>query len=147
MRGPMPAGPEHIDGILAIERECFAVPWTREGLCAYLPDDMHLLVVYVDENGEPMGYIGLMYVLDEGYISNVAVSPKHRRQGIADAMLTYLTEAARERDLSFLTLEVRRSNAPAIALYEKNGFEKVGIRKKYYEKPTEDAIIMTKLLK
>ena len=144
MRGPMPAGSEHIDGILAIERECFAVPWTREGLCAYLPDDMHYMVICTDDKGEPIGYIGLMYVLDEGYISNVAVDPEYRRMGIADALITELINRANSLELSFVTLEVREGNEPAKALYNKHGFSKVGVRKNYYSFPTENAILMTK---
>ena len=88
----------------------------------------------------------MMFVLDEGYISNVAVHPQWRRQGVADALLDALTEQARQKLLSFLTLEVRESNAPAIALYEKHGFRAVGRRKSYSEKPREDAILMTRTL-
>ena len=81
--------------------------------------------------------------MDEGYIGNVAVRPAYRRRGIADALLQGLEKLGRERELSFLTLEVRAGNAPAIALYEKNGYARVGRRPGYYDHPKEDAILMT----
>ena len=100
------------------------------------------------EAGESvLGYVGMMFVLDEGYISNVAVSPEHRRQGIASALIGELLRRAEELRLSFVTLEVRESNAPAIALYERFGFAPVGRRKGYYDAPKEDAILMTRFLK
>ena len=86
-------------------------------------------------------------VLDEGYIGNVAVRPAFRRRGIADALLDALETLGRERELSFLTLEVRAGNAPAIALYEKNGYAQTGRRPGYYDHPKEDAILMTYYLK
>ena len=86
-------------------------------------------------------------LLDEGYIGNVAVRPAYRRRGIAGALLQALETLGREKALSFLTLEVRAGNAPAIALYEKNGYACVGRRPDYYDHPREDAILMTKYLK
>ena len=82
-------------------------------------------------------------LLDEGYITNVAVFPSCRRQGVAEALLHELLHRADEKKLAFVTLEVRASNAPAIALYEKNGFQPVGVRKNYYSAPTEDGVLMT----
>lgn len=136
----------HIDDIVKIEKECFSLPWTRENLLAYLPDDRHLLLVAEDENERAIAYVGLMYVLDEGYISNVAVSPGHRRKGLANSLIEELAARAKGLELAFLTLEVRESNVPAIALYEKNGFVRVGLRKNYYDLPRENAILMTKFL-
>ena len=86
-------------------------------------------------------------LLDEGYISNVAVHPDARRQGIGDALIDALAAKAAELELAFLTLEVRESNAPAIALYAKHGFHPVGKRKNYYDAPKEDAVLMTCYLK
>ena len=103
----------------------------------------HVFLVAEDTEGCVMGYVGLMYVLDEGYISNVAVTPERRRQGVADALLDCLEKRARQIGLSFMTLEVRRSNFSAIKLYEKHGFCSVGERKNYYTAPKEDAILMT----
>lgn len=138
---------EHIEQIEKLEKQCFSVPWTRQALVSQLPDDMHIFIAAFDDGGNVLGYVGMMYVLDEGYISNVAVSPEYRRHGIADKLIEALVSRANEKDLSFVTLEVRQSNAPAIELYRKNGFSNVGLRKNYYNKPTEDAILMTRFLK
>ena len=137
---------EHIPQIEEIERECFSRPWTAEQLSGQLRDAQHEFIAAVDD-GRVLGYVGLMYVLDEGYISNVAVHPAARRQGIGDALIDALTEKAEELELAFLTLEVRESNAPAIALYAKHGFHPVGKRKNYYDAPKEDAVLMTCYLK
>lgn len=135
--------PEHLDDILLMEQQCFSVPWTHEQLMAQLSDFMHVFLAAEDENGRAVGYAGLMYVLDEGYISNVAVSPDRRREGIADMLLTELYERAKAKKLSFLTLEVRESNIPAQSLYKKHGYTEVGRRKAYYSRPKEDAVLMT----
>ena len=135
--------PEHLDDILLMEQQCFSVPWTHEQLMAQLSDFMHIFLAAEDENGRAVGYAGLMYVLDEGYISNVAVSPDRRREGIADMLLTELYERAKAKKLSFLTLEVRESNIPAQSLYKKHGYTEVGRRKAYYNRPKEDAVLMT----
>ena len=138
---------EHIAEINELEKLCFSLPWSRQALISQLPDDMHMFIAAIGDDGQVLGYVGMMYVLDEGYISNVAVSPEHRRLGIADALINALIDRANEKDLSFVTLEVRKSNVPAIELYIKNGFSEVGLRKNYYTKPTEDAILMTRFLK
>lgn len=135
--------PEQLDDILLMEQQCFSVPWTHEQLMAQLSDFMHIFLAAEDENGRAVGYAGLMYVLDEGYISNVAVSPDRRREGIADMLLTELYERAKAKKLSFLTLEVRESNIPAQSLYKKHGYTEVGRRKAYYSRPKEDAVLMT----
>ena len=140
------ADKRHLDTLVELEHQCFSIPWTRDQLKAELPDEHHEFLVA--ESGESvLGYVGMMYVLDEGYISNVAVSPDYRRQGIASALIEALLRRAEELRLSFVTLEVRESNAPAIALYETFGFAPVGRRKGYYDAPKEDAILMTKFLK
>ncbi len=135
--------PEQLDDILRIERQCFSLPWTREQLAAQLTDSMHIFLATEDGDGRVLGYVGLMYVLDEGYISNVAVSPDRRREGIADMLLTELYARAAEKKLSFLTLEVRESNFPAQSLYKKHGYIEVGRRRGYYSLPKEDAVLMT----
>lgn len=140
------AGLCHIDAIEAMEKQCFSAPWTREMLIKQLPDDMHIFLAAVDDNGEAVGYVGLMNVLDEGYISNVAVSPEMRRQGIGDMLIDELILRVRAKKLSFVTLEVRESNLAAQMLYKKHGFAEVGRRRNYYVRPTEDAILMTRFL-
>ena len=141
------ASPRHLTELEALEKRCFSLPWTEEMLMGQLPDDNHELLAAESESGELLGYVGMMTVLDEGYISNVAVAPEQRRQGIADALIAALLERAALRALSFVTLEVREHNGPAIALYAKHGFVPVGLRKNYYEAPVENAILMTKFLK
>ena len=137
---------EHIDEIEELEKLCFSLPWSRQALISQLPDDMHMFIAALDDDGRVLGYVGMMYVLDEGYISNVAVSPEHRRLGIADSLINALVEKANKKELSFVTLEVRESNLAAQMLYEKHGFTEVGRRRNYYVRPTEDAILMTRFL-
>ena len=136
----------HLDDLEALERACFSVPWTIGQLTAELPDGHHEFLV-AEENGSVLGYIGMMHVLDEGYISNVAVAPEQRRQGIASALITELLDRSRALGLAFVTLEVRASNEPAISLYQSFGFAPVGRRKNYYDAPKEDALLMTLYLK
>ena len=130
-----------LERIAELEGKCFSMPWTREQLDAQLGEGHVFLAVC--ENGEIIGYVGMMYVLDEGYISNVAVVPEQRRRGAAAALLSELEKRARALGLAFLTLEVRQGNAPARALYEKAGYEIEERRKNYYEHPREDAVLMT----
>lgn len=137
---------EDIPALEELEQQCFSMPWTAEQLLGQLPDKNHRFVV-AERDGELLGYVGMMFVLDEGYISNVATAPSARRQGIGRALITALMEQAGELELSFVTLEVRRSNEPAKALYAQQGFVPVGERKDYYRCPKEDAILMTKFLK
>ena len=136
--------PGEIPQIEALEKACFSVPWTADQLKGQLKDRQHEFIAAVSEGGAVLGYIGMMHVLDEGYISNVAVAPENRRQGIGDALILALLKICAALGLSFVTLEVRAGNAPAIALYEKHGFARVGLRKNYYDRPREDALLMTK---
>lgn len=135
-----------LDRLEELEALCFSLPWTREQLGSQLPDAMHVFLV-ADADGTAVGYVGMMHVVDEGYISNVAVAPEYRRRGAADALIAALVDRCAELSLAFATLEVRRSNYPAIALYEKHGFVRVGERRDYYELPREDALLMTKFFK
>ncbi len=141
------ADSKHIEQILNIEKRCFSVPFTREQLLSQMPDSNHVFIVAEEASGDVLGYVGMMYVLDEGYISNVAVSPDYRRMGIADGLINELERISKMLDLSFMTLEVRENNSPARELYKKHGFADVGRRKNYYTLPTEDAILMTSYLK
>ena len=136
-----------LEQIQAIERQCFSCPWTLDQLRSQLSDDRHVFLAAVAENGAVLGYVGMMFVLDEGYISNVAVAPAYRLQGVADALISALVMRAEELGLAFVTLEVRAGNEPAKALYAKHGFVPVGRRKNYYDLPKEDAILMTRFWK
>ena len=140
------AAARHLPQVERLEQRCFSVQWTEAQLRAQLPDDRHVFLV-AERGDEVLGYVGLMHVLDEGYISNVAVSPDCRRQGIGAALIAELTRRAGRLELAFLTLEARASNAPAIRLYEKMGFRQVGRRKRYYQRPEEDAVLMTLFLR
>ena len=140
------AGKEHIAQIEALENECFSCPWTAQQIESQLKGERNEFIAAVSDDGTVYGYVGMMYILDEGYIANVAVSPQMRKQGIADALIERLCEICDEHELAFVTLEVRAGNVPAISLYSKHGFEEVGRRKNYYDLPKEDAILMTKFL-
>ena len=139
----VPARPEHLDQLEAIERACFPDPWSRQLLSGLLALENARTIAAVDGSGTVLGYASLQTVLDEGYLNNLAVLPAHRRRGIASALLGELRRYGEERGLAFLTLEVRASNAPAIALYAKHGYVQAGRRKNYYTHPREDAILMT----
>lgn len=140
----VPMTADHLDGATELERICFSVPWSRNMLAEELENDCSAFLTALDDAGRVVGYAGLQVVLDEGYITNVAVRPEYRRQGIARKLLgVYLDFAAAHR-LAFLTLEVRASNHAAVLLYGSLGFRGVGRRRNYYEHPREDALIMTR---
>ncbi len=141
-----PMTKEDIPFIAALERECFSSPWTENGLREELENE-NAVFFTAKKNGRLVGYMGMHCVLDECYIANVAVSIGERRQGIGRLLLGYAEEKARERDCSFISLEVRKSNGGAIALYCAEGYEKIGERKNFYSSPTENALIMTKYLR
>ena len=141
----VPMTHEHLDEVAALERVCFADPWSRNMLAEELDNAMSAYLVALDtEDGSVVGYAGLLVVADEGYITNVAVRPESRRGGVAGALLDVFVNFAEGNRLAFLTLEVRASNYGAIALYGSRGFRGVGRRTNYYEHPKEDAIIMTR---
>ena len=139
----VPMNADHLDEVAELERICFSVPWSRNMLAEELDNLLSAFLVALDDSGKVVGYAGVQVILDEGYITNVAVRPECRRQGIAAKLLQVFLDFARANQLAFLTLEVRASNYDAIALYGSRGFRSVGRRKNYYEHPKEDAIIMT----
>ena len=138
---PMTAA--QLPAVAALEKVCFpADPWSEALFQAALDNPSVAVLLALGEGGGLLGYAVLSAVLDEGNLDNIAVAPEHRRRGVAEALLSALTGFSREK-LAVLMLEVRASNAPAIALYEKHGFAAVGRRKNYYDAPKEDAILMT----
>ena len=139
----VPMNADHLDEVAELERICFSVPWSRNMLAEELDNLLSAFLVALDDNDKVVGYAGVQVILDEGYITNVAVRPECRRQGIAAKLLQVFLDFAKANQLAFLTLEVRASNYDAIALYGSRGFRSVGRRKNYYEHPKEDAIIMT----
>ncbi len=140
----VPMTAEHLDEVAELERLCFSVPWSRNMLAEELDNALSAMLVALDDQGRVAGYAGLQVILDEGYITNVAVRPDCRRQGVAGQILQVFLDFAQAQGLAFLTLEVRASNQAAILLYGSRGFRGMGRRKNYYEHPREDAIIMTK---
>ena len=138
---PMDRG--HVDQIAELERQCFSTPWSETQLEDALYNDAACFIVAEDGEGGVLGYAGLTTVLDEGYINNIAVEEAARKHGVASALLDVFVRFGAV-NLAFLTLEVRKSNAAAIGLYEKFGFQQVGLRKGFYSHPREDAIIMTR---
>ena len=139
----VPMDRSHIPQIAALERECFSTPWTENMLEDALFDSQASFIVAEAEDGSILGYAGLHVIVDEGYIDNIAVEEADRRHGVASALLDVYCRFGAV-NLAFLTLEVRKSNLPAIALYEKFGFQQAGLRPGYYQHPREDAVIMTR---
>ena len=135
----------HLDDVYIIETECFSHPWSKQSLEEELNNETSLFLVAKEEN-EVIGYIGMSIVIDEGYIFNVAVREKYRNKGVATALINELVTYGKKNNFSFITLEVRESNLPAISLYSKLGFIKAGERKDYYSNPKETAILLTKYL-
>ena len=143
----VPMNADHLDELERLERICFSRPWSKRMLGEELENQCAAFLVAEDENGKVLGYAGLLVMMDEGYITNVAVFPEYRRLGVAAKIIQVYMNFAEANDLAFLTLEVRPSNAAAIALYQRFGFEEVGRRKNYYDLPKEDALILTRYFK
>lgn len=129
--------------VAALEQEIFSMPWSRQAFSDALQDAKALYLV-AEEDDRIVGYCGVYNIVGEGDIMNVAVAGEARNRGVANIMLTNLLKEGAAGGIEAFTLEVRSSNAPAIHLYEKLGFVTEGIRKNFYEKPTEDALIMWK---
>ena len=132
-----------IPAVAALERSEFP-DGADEGMLARLLDAEGGVILAAEEGEGLLGYVWARFVLDEGDIGNIAVAPGFRRRGAGAALLKALLEEAERRQAAVVQLEVRKSNLAARRLYEKNGFETVGKRKNYYEKPAEDAILMSK---
>ena len=141
---------EDIDAVVQIEQECFSQPWSAQSFEDSLTrEDTIFLVCEIKENDEAKiaGYIGMYLSFDEASITNVAVSPYYRKRGIGEALVVKAKFEATEAGAEQMLLEVRVSNEAAISLYKKMGFDELGIRKKFYEHPVEDAYIMSCMLK
>ena len=143
----------HLEGCAELEKLCFHEPWSAKSLELLCNDGIG--VGYLTTSGDGAGvtdaivtdaivtaYGGMLITVDEGQITNIAVHPDYRRQGLGDAVVKALLRHAKSARLSSVSLEVRASNAAAIALYKNNGFREVGRRKGFYTKPSEDALIM-----
>lgn len=139
----VPMEASHVPQIAALEQLCFTDPWPEAAIEPELENPLSLWLVAMD-GAELAGYVGSQSVLGEADVMNVAVAPSHRRRGIAQALLNRLQQELAVRQVCSLTLEVRASNASAVALYEKLGYLQVGRRPNYYHKPKEDALILRK---
>lgn len=137
---PMTA--EYIDDVYRISKLSFPVAWSKESLANEISKNKHAVYVIAIKDNMVLGYGGMWIIVDECHITNIAVHPEFRRIGIGNAIMLHLKEICRQRYVNFMTLEVRDSNVAAQNMYKKNGFFKVGVRKKYYTDNDEDALIM-----
>jgi ribosomal-protein-alanine N-acetyltransferase len=151
---PAPAGlvlraaaREDVERVLEIEKEGFLHPWSRELVERELDHAWSRLLLAEDGVGGPVvGYIVFWIVHDEVHVLNVATAVAARRRGVGRALMEAAEEEGRRRGARISTLEVRRSNAPAIALYAAIGYRQIGVRPNYYAEEREDAIVMVKRL-
>lgn len=134
----------HLSQIAALEAVCFSEPWSERSLELLLTDSAVGFAAV--REGTVLGYGGMLCVVGEGQITNVAVDPACRRMGIGEAILEALLARAKHCDAEQVSLEVRVSNTAAVALYQKHGFEVAGVRKDFYRRPTEDALVMLRPL-
>ena len=133
----------HVAPIAELEKLCFSAPWSENSIRYELTNPLSFWLVAV-EDGRVAGYVGSQSVLDEADMMNIAVHPDFRRRGVAQSLVEGLVAGLKEKNVRCLTLEVRASNDPAIALYQKLGFVQVGRRPNYYRNPKEDALILRK---
>ena len=137
----VPMAEAHVAAVVELEKACFSAPWSEASVREELMNPLSLWLVAL-AGGQVAGYVGSQTVLDEADMMNLAVAPRHRRQGIARQLVEALGNALRAQGVQSLTLEVRASNEAAIQLYRSLGFTQVGRRPRYYTKPTEDALIL-----
>ena len=134
---------DHVPQIAELEKICFNDPWSEKSIASELDNRLSLWLVAMDGD-RVTGYVGSQSVLGETDMMNIAVHPDFRRRGIAEELVVKLVEALKVRGNHSLMLEVRVSNDPARKLYDKMGFQQVGLRKNYYRNPMEDACILRK---
>ncbi len=139
--------PAHLEGAAELEKLCFSNPWSAKSMELLTNDGIgvgYLCTAPAAPSSEPVvtAYGGMLITVDEGQITNIAVHPDHRRKGLGAAILHSLLRHAKDAKLESVSLEVRVSNTAAIHMYEKAGFVEMGRRKGFYQKPTEDALVM-----
>ena len=135
-------GSEHIADVAKIEQLCFSEPWSEKSFSILLNEGAFGMVALVD--GVVAAYGGMLFVLDEGQITNIATHPDYRRKGIGRMIVQALETEAQSLELEHLFLEVREQNISARALYLSCGWEEIGLRKNFYSKPTDNAVLMKK---
>ncbi|KOO42279.1 ribosomal protein S18-alanine N-acetyltransferase [Priestia koreensis] len=131
-----------IDQVVGIEQLSFSTPWSKEAFVNELTQNQFSKYVVMEENDVIIGYCGLWVIIDEGHITNVAILPSHRGQGLGEKLMRKVMELSMEFGARTLTLEVRVSNHVAQSLYKKLGFEAGGLRRNYYTDSQEDALVM-----
>jgi len=133
-----------LDAVMEVEHASFTNPWTREMYLSDLANEQvsHILLAREDAGGV-VGFCAFWHVLDELHVNNLAVAPRHRRTGVASALLTRVLGEAAQLGAKRVTLEVRRSNETAQRLYERFGFKVADVRVDYYCQPTEDALVLS----
>lgn len=135
----------HIQGVYDLSKESFAIPWSLDSIKKELNNPQAKYIIAQNlSTEEVIGFVGVWIILGEGDITNIAVSPKYRKQGIGSKLLVNLLEVCKSNNCEDITLEVRASNIPAQGLYKNFGFKEEGLRKKYYSDNGEDAVIMWK---
>lgn len=137
---------EDIDRVFEIESQSFKTPWSKESFYTEVKENTLATYLVLTLDDAVIGFGGMWLIMDEIHITNVAVAPEHRGQGYSKTLITDMIRYAKEKGFQHMTLEVRVSNAVAISLYEKFGFEGVGVRPKYYVDTGEDALVMWKAL-
>ena len=139
----LPMNERHVAQVAELEKLCFSDPWSENSVASELKNPLSLWLI-AEEDGVVCGYVGSQTVLGETDMMNIAVRPDCRRKGVAAALITELICRLKGQGSHILRLEVRESNAPAIALYKAMGFTKLGLRKNYYRNPKENALILGK---
>ena len=134
----------HLEDVYAIELNCFSIPWEKEDFVKELTENKMAIYIVAFFGDEMVGYGGMWHIVNEGHITNIAVTDKYREKGIGTAILRRMLEIADEKDMIGITLEVRVGNESAMKLYSKFGFKVEGLRKNYYADTKEDAVIMWK---
>ena len=134
---------EYIKDIVELEKQCFSEPWSENALAEELDNNCAVFFIAIINN-KLAGYMGMHNICSQGYITNIAVFEQYRKKGIASSLIERIINYAVNNNMEFISLEVRKSNIQAISLYDKYEFKQMGIRKNFYKKPCEDAIIMTR---
>jgi ribosomal-protein-alanine N-acetyltransferase len=138
-----PMGLADLARVREIEAEAFAVPWPRDAYRTEIEENkVACYVVARDDDDLVVGFAGMWVIFDEAHVTTIAVAQRRRGQRIGERMLLALIDRALERGARWMTLEVRPSNAAAVALYRKFGFRDVALRKRYYSDNGEDAAVM-----
>ncbi len=130
-----------LDAVAGLEVACFSIPWSRRMIQDELDNDRARYLVAAVE-GQVAGYGGVWILFDEGHITNIAVHPRFRKSGIGRNLLGTMIELMKQEGVLSATLEVRRGNAAAVALYRSFGFSVEGVRRGYYTDNGEDALLM-----